>query len=40
MEVLQLDADKMQNAFGKGIQAAVHKEITKQQRFGGLLSGK
>ena len=34
-----MDADKA-DAFGKGIQAAVHKEITKQQRFGGLLSGK
>ena len=34
-----MDAEKA-NAFGKGIQAAVQQEISKQQRFGGLLSGK
>ena len=32
-----MDAEKA-NAFGKGIQAAVQQEISKQQRFGGLLS--
>ena len=34
-----MDADKA-NALGKGIQAAVQTEIAKQQRYGGLLSGK
>lgn len=34
-----MDAEKA-NEFGKGIQAAVQQEISKQQRFGGLLSGK
>ena len=32
-----MDTEKA-NAFGKGIQAAVQQEISKQQRFGGLLS--